>query len=70
MKDRILHHLQQWGSITTMEAVKKYGCLLLPHYIWLLRHEDKLNIQDEWIKTTNRFGDKIKFKRFWIGGVK
>ena len=70
MKERILRHLQQLGSITTMEAVKEYGSLLLPHYIWILRHVDGLDIKDEWIHRTNRWGEKIKFKRYWLGGDK
>lgn len=63
MEDRILNHLKTYGSITTWEAIKEYGCTRLSHYIWVLRNED-YDIKDEWIHTTNRYGDKIKFKKY------
>jgi len=63
MEDRILNHLLTFGSITSWEAIKEYGCTRLSHYIWVLRNEN-YDIKDEWIHTTNRYGDKIKFKRY------
>lgn len=39
MKNLILFHLQKYGSITAMEAIKKYNCTRLSHYILLLRKE-------------------------------
>ena len=63
MEDRILNHLQTCGSITTWEAIKEYGCTRLSHYIWVLRNQN-YDIKDEWIHTTNRYGDKIKYKRY------
>ena len=39
MKGIILEHLQEYGSITCMEAIEKYSCTRLPHYIYLLRGE-------------------------------
>ena len=37
MKDIILNHLQVYGSITALEAIAKYKCTRLSHYIYLLR---------------------------------
>lgn len=28
MKDRILRHLQDYGSITSWEAIQEYGCTI------------------------------------------
>lgn len=39
MKNLILNHLQTYGSITSMEAIKKYNCTRLSHYILLLRKD-------------------------------
>ena len=39
MKEIILEHLQAHGSITSMEAIEKYHCTRLSHYIYLLRKE-------------------------------
>lgn len=39
MEQIILKHLQEHGSITSMEAILKYNCTRLGHYIWLLRRD-------------------------------
>ena len=39
MKELILEHLQEHGSITSLEAIEKYKCTRLSHYIYLLRKE-------------------------------
>lgn len=44
MKDRILRHLEKYGSITSWEAIKEYGCTRLSQYIYLLRNEGYLVI--------------------------
>lgn len=65
MEDRILKHLQDNGSITSWEAIKEYGCTRLSHYIWLLRKQE-YNITDEEIKSVNRYGDAVYFKRYYL----
>jgi len=62
MEDRILAYLKQNKSITTWEAIREFGCTRLSHYIWALRKE--YNITDEWEHTTNRYGDKVKYKKY------
>ena len=64
MKDRILEHLQKYGTITSWEAIKEYGCTRLSHYIWLLRKEYMIN--DREITTKNRYGDSVSYKEYWI----
>ena len=39
MKELILAHLQEHGSITSMDAIEKYHCTRLSHYIYLLRKD-------------------------------
>lgn len=62
MEERILNHLKDFGSITSWEAIKDYGCTRLSHYIWLLRKE--YNITDVTVKTKNRYGDNIHYKKY------
>lgn len=64
MKDRILRHLLEIGSITSWEAIKEYGCTRLSEYIRQIREEYK--VKDEWIPFTNRFDEKSKYKRYYI----
>lgn len=64
MKERVLNYIKDFGSITTFEAFTELGCTRLSEYIRQLR-EDYF-IDDEWILTTNRYGEKVKYKRYWI----
>ena len=68
MEDRILHYLLENETITTWEAIKEFGCTRLSHYIWVLR-KDYL-ITDIWEHTTNRYGDKVKYKKYILRGLK
>jgi hypothetical protein len=64
MKFRVLNYVNQFGSITTWEAFKDLGCTRLSEYIRQLRQE--LPIEDEWVESINRYGEKVQYKRYWI----
>ena len=63
MKQRILNHLIQFGSITSWEAIMDYGCTRLSEYIRQIRED--IDIDDEWINFTNRFNEKIKIQKIF-----
>lgn len=67
-KDRILRHLLDYGSITTLEAIKEYGCTRLSEYIRQLRFDYK--IKSVWRKGTNRYGEKTHYVEYMMDGVK
>ena len=64
MKERVLNYMKEFGSITTFNAFVDLGCSRLSEYIRQLRQE--YIIADEWIATTNRYGEKVKFKKYWL----
>lgn len=64
MKNRILKYMKDFGSITTFEAFTELGCTRLSEYIRQIREEQI--IEDEWIHTTNRYGESVKYKKYWI----
>lgn len=64
MRERVLQYIKDFGSITTYEAFIELGCSRLSEYIRQLRKE--YVIADEWIATTNRYGEKVKFKKYWL----
>ena len=65
MKKRILNYIRDFGSITTFEAFTELGCTRLSEYIRQLRLN--YDIKDVWITSTNRYGEKIQFKKYWLG---
>ena len=63
MVDRVFSYIKEEGEITTWEAIRELGCTRLSEYIRQLRSSGN-NIQDEWVTSTNRYGDTVKFKRY------
>lgn len=67
MKDIILKHLKEKGTITSWEAIIDYGCTRLGHYIWLLKKEG-YTITGSTVKTTTRYGISTHFKQYQLVG--
>lgn len=64
MRERILNYIRDFGSITTFEAFTELGCTRLSEYIRQLRLE--YNIEDTWINSINRYGEKVQYKKYWL----
>lgn len=64
MRERVLKYMQDFGSITSYEAFTELGCTRLSEYIRQIRLEHV--VEDEWIGSTNRYGEKVKYKRYWL----
>ena len=64
MRERVLNYMRDFGSITTLNAFVDLGCTRLSEYIRHIRIEYR--VADEWIHSTNRYGEKVKFKRYWL----
>ena len=63
MKERILRHLRDYGSITSWEAIREYNCTRLSHYIYLLKR-DGYSITATNVPFTNKYGEKSHFARY------
>lgn len=64
MKEIILEHLQEHGSITSLEAIELYRCTRLSHYIYLLRKEGYL-IENESVPFIHSItGRKSSYDRY------
>lgn len=60
----VMLHLQEFGSITSWEAIKEYGATRLSAIIYNLRHKYEMNIQNEMIEFTDRFGNKAMYAKY------
>lgn len=61
--ERILRHMQDYGSITQAEAVTEYGCYRLGARIWDLRAQG-VPIKSETVTGKNRYGERTCFARY------
>ncbi len=68
MREKVLQYILDFGSITTFQAFTDLGCTRLSEYIRQLRQTHV--IDDEWIETTNRYGEKVRFKKFFLADEK
>lgn len=58
--DRILRHLRDYGSITSLEAITEYGILRLASRITDLKKRG-YKITSETKKSKNRYGESVHF---------
>lgn len=62
-EDMIYEHLKAYGSITSWEAIKEYGCTRLSAKIYNLRKQG-YKIISETETATNRFGKKVNYAKY------
>lgn len=66
MKNRVLQYMKDFGTITTFEAFTELGCTRLSEYIRQIR-QDHI-VTDEWVSVTNRYGEKVQYKKYRLEG--
>lgn len=63
--EKILQHLEQYGSITAMEAVNEYGIMRLASRITDLKKQG-VPINRDIVSGKNRFGENIYFAKYTL----
>lgn len=66
--ERINQYMVDFGGITQLDAVRDLGIMRLAARIADMRAEGII-ISDEWVHTKNRYGEKVKFKRYKLGAA-
>lgn len=67
-KDRVLQYIKDFGSITSLDAIREFGNTRLSASIWLLRHEDNINIDTIFETNKNRYNEPVSYARYYIVG--
>ena len=65
--EKVLKYIKEFGSIMSAEAMKELGVYRLASRINELRDRGE-NIKDEWLTSKNRYGENIRYKRYYIDG--
>jgi len=63
--ERILNYIEDFGSITTMQAFADLGCARLSGRIHDLRRMG-YPIDSEFVTAKNRYGEPVTFKKYYI----
>lgn len=67
-KDRIINYIREFGSITSWEAYQELGIMQLGARIDQLQ-KDGYAFVTEWGIEKNRYGEDIKFKRYYLADM-
>lgn len=63
--ERILRHLEIFGSITSLEAMRDYGIMRLASRVSDLK-KDGLPVRTEFVRGKNRFGEPTCYARYHL----
>lgn len=61
--ERIVSHLEAFGSITSLEAMRDYGIMRLASRVSDLKKEG-LPVRTEFVRGRNRFGEPTCYARY------
>ena len=61
--DRIIRHLEDYGSITSLEAMKEYGIMRLASRITDLKRKG-YKIASETVSGENRYGEPTHYSKY------
>ena len=64
--EQVLRHLQDYGSITPVDAMAEYGIMRLGARIWDLKRQGHV-ISTERETGVNRYGEKTAYARYRMG---
>ena len=61
--ERILHYMEQYGSITALDAMREFRCMRLAARIADLKKAG-VKIVKSMVTTTNSFGENVRFAKY------
>ena len=67
-RDRVINYIREFGSISSWEAYKDLGITQLATRIKELK-EQGYEFRTEWESSTNRFGEKTDYKRYYLADM-
>lgn len=65
--ERIIRHLEDYGSITSATAMEEYGIMRLASRISDLKKQG-VSIKTEIVSGKNRYGERTSYARYSLGG--
>ena len=66
--ERILKYINDFGSITSLQAMQYLGVMRLASRITDLKQAG-YEIDSEYVHSKNRYGELMRYKRYYMKGV-
>ena len=64
-KERIIRHLKDKESITSLEAMQEYGIMRLTSRVCELKNEG-YKIRSEFVSSKNRYNEPVSFSKYTL----
>ena len=64
--ERVIKYINDFGSISPMEAFMDLGVTKLATIVSRLRKEKNMVFFQEYLPATNRYGEKCYYMRYWL----
>ena len=64
--ERILQYINDYGSITQLDALREFGCMRLASRVSDMKRMG-INIVREMETSNNRYGEKVTYARYRLG---
>jgi hypothetical protein len=65
-KERVLKYIEEFGSITSLDAFRDLGNTRLSASIWDLIHRDGYEIKSVTEKSKNRWQEETHYSRYYL----
>lgn len=65
--EKILRHMEEYGSITPLDALKEYGCMRLASRICDIKRAG-IAVTKEIETSQNRYGEPVRYARYRLRG--
>lgn len=65
--ERIVKYMQDFGSITTLQAFTDLGCTRLASRVNDLRNQG-YDIKSKFVSGKNRYDETVSYKKYYLGG--
>jgi len=63
---KVLRHIDKYGSINTLDAIKRYGITRLASRIYELKKYHDFKIDKTLIATTNKYGQPVHYAKYYF----
>ena len=67
--EKVLRYMQEFGSITSLQAMQDLGVMRLASRITDLK-QSGYDVQSRYIHSKNRYGEPVKYKEYYLRDVR
>lgn len=63
--DRIIDYINEFGSITPLQAFRDLGITRLAARVFEMK-QDGVQFEQEWQTSKNRYGEEVRYMKYWL----